>query len=110
MLKDFAQFHVYCFSSKVTDKVCPTCASKKKVYDKVCQKMGRNNLSLLILWIIYITISTSTCQIVCVCECAGFVCSCARKCFDCYSSMCKNMAGRERFSLQKSKLVKDSLP
>ena len=49
MLKDFAQFHTYCFLCKVNDKVCPTCASEKKVYEKVYQKMGRNNLSLLIL-------------------------------------------------------------
>ena len=33
----------------VYDKVCPTCVSQKKVYEKVYQKMSRNNLSLLIL-------------------------------------------------------------
>ena len=49
MLKNFAQFYVYCFLCKVNDKVCPTCASEKRVYNKVYQKMSRNNLSLLIL-------------------------------------------------------------
>ena len=48
-VKNSAQFHVYRFECKVHDKVCPTCASEKKVYEKVYQKMGRNNLSLLIL-------------------------------------------------------------
>ena len=44
-----AQFHAYRFKCKVNEKVCTTCASKKKVYKKVYQKMTRNNLSLLIL-------------------------------------------------------------
>ena len=49
MLKNFALFHPYHLKHKVNEKVCPTCASQKKDYIKVCQKSGRNNLSLLIL-------------------------------------------------------------
>ena len=49
IMKNFALFHVYRLKHKVNDKVCPTCASQNRVYEKVYQKMGRNNLSLLIL-------------------------------------------------------------
>ena len=48
-VENFAQFHVYRFECKVNDKVCQTCANEKNVYEKVYQKMGPNNLSLLIL-------------------------------------------------------------
>ena len=51
MLKNFALFNAYRLKCKVNEKVCPTCASQKKVYEKVYQKMSRNNLSLLILLI-----------------------------------------------------------
>ena len=30
--------------SKANGNVCPTCASHKKDYEKICQKMGQNNL------------------------------------------------------------------